>query len=66
VLLALAKQRQGKAAEAGTWLDRVDRWLAEEHHAGRAADACPAGWAWWDWLELLALRREAGQRATGN
>jgi hypothetical protein len=60
MVLALANQRLGKTAEARRWLEQVEKWLANQRRDGRAADACPADWTWWDWLELLALRREAG------
>jgi hypothetical protein len=56
--LALAYQKQGKAAEARRWLDKAANWLDQQ--GGRMPlDVNLMGTHRHNWLEVHVLRQEA-------
>jgi WD40 repeat protein/serine/threonine protein kinase/tetratricopeptide (TPR) repeat protein len=62
LVLSMAHQRLGHAAEARQWLDRADRWIRNTTR-DRPADTtefAPPGWSWANWLGVQLLRAEAG------
>jgi hypothetical protein len=62
LVLALAHERLGHAAEARQWLRKSQRWISEKGH-GSGGRFAPRHWNWerrWrDWPHVQLLRREA-------
>jgi tetratricopeptide (TPR) repeat protein len=61
LVLALAHDRLGQAAEARKCFDKAEQWLKEKtrNQLNQGARVAPPGWPWRDWLLVQLSRREA-------
>jgi serine/threonine protein kinase/tetratricopeptide (TPR) repeat protein len=61
LVLSMAHQRLGHAAEAQNWFDKAQQWIAEETRMKpeKSTTIAPPGWLWRDWLGVQLFRREA-------
>jgi tetratricopeptide (TPR) repeat protein len=60
LVLAMAHQRLGHAAESKQWLDKAKERIADMmRDASPQTNFVPSGWPWGEWVMVQLLRREA-------